>query len=174
MEGYGSVSSEQDALAPEFAEVVDPLQVEEADPGPFEWIAGGAASLDEFPAPDALSSQDFSAPAPDYDLSLEADYAGPEDTFDATALPDTGMDPMSASLGQAMPAPDELQDDLTLEDIVDDEMQKMDPYGTMDPYDPIGPYGSMPDPRMMDMPMNPFGPMPPGIGPMGPMMGPGT
>jgi hypothetical protein len=104
---------------------------------------------------------------------MEADYAGPDDTVDATALPAPGMDPMSASPSPTISAPDQLQDGIALEDIVEDEMQEMDPYGIMDPYHAIGPYEPTPDPRMMGMPMNPFGPMPPGLGPIGPIMGPG-
>ena len=122
------------------------------------------------------NSADFLEPQPtaiDHDTGLDACFAGPDDFASADSLPDPGMDPMSATLDLTGPTPDQLQYDTPLEDIVAHEMQEMDPNAMMAPYHAIGPYGPMPDPRMMGMPMNPFGPMPPGLGPMGPMMGPG-
>ena len=104
-----------------------------------------------------------------YDPGPAADMAGADYAAAPDCFPDSGMGPMSPMPDPTEPAPDQLQYGIPLEDLVEREMQEMDPYEMMDPYHAMRPYGPMPDPRMMGMPMNPFGPMPPGFGPMGPM-----
>ncbi len=57
--------------------------------------------------------------------------------------------------------PDPVQQPHSLENIIDETMRQMDPYATIDSY------GMPPGLAVPGMQMGPFGPMPPGLGPMG-------
>jgi len=108
---------------------------------------GGAS---EMPIPEDLNAQ---ALAPD-------DLPGP-DPFMPETMP-MEADPTAEPLG---PGPE-----ATLERIVAAGAQPIEPNVVPDPFEFLDPYGvPMPGATPPGMPMSPFGAMPPGFGPMGPM-----
>ena len=84
-----------------------------------------------------------------------ANTVGPDDVpSDLAALANDVQEIAQNEFAAAAHQFDEVQSKMSLEQLVEYEMQQVDPFATM------GAYG------MMGMPMDSFGPMPPGLGPM--------
>lgn len=97
---------------------------------------------------------------------LAVNAVGPDDLPSSlAALGNDALEMAQNQFGDVSHQFGETQPDPSLEQFVEDEMQQLDPYAQMDPFGMTN-YGPMPLAMMPGMPMDPFGPIPPGLGPM--------